>query len=458
MADYIDKVNFYNEGGGLQKSVPIQENTSTLPILSVLRKGGKIAFIGDSIAAGYGWNTGTKTTENDGISAVWREKFPDCTINNFAINQTNISSSVSGKPHIEDQLPNIDSSYDMVVISCGINDIVNAASTPSIFGVSYSRYQNTTENDFSSTIKGICSVMNYIKNKNNNTVVVWILPPTSYYNTDVSRQSCETISYICQNNGSFVFNMQSMYFNYYMDFGKYYLYDQVHPNEKGYRLMADMLVNFCPLSLYNYGNILYIPADIDRSSVHSFINSLLKLVRENIAKFEFTETRKSFMIYCNNSVLLFLDISQIEGTNVLFEFYNYGYNISRFIVEYNQTLKKAVFLGLTPNNSLYTGVGNVTSLESIVTPGDYIISASNEPSLLTMGFTSYAYVYAKCGITYVQWGNEGDEVRPFKNFILTQPSNNIMVNYISFYNISDGVWSGTLNKRYTKYTGEVLSI
>ena len=76
MTDYIDKVNFYNEGGGLQKSVPIQDsdtkqatekNASDISSLQTivsknsrdisslktyrLYTGGKVAFVGDSFLA-----------------------------------------------------------------------------------------------------------------------------------------------------------------------------------------------------------------------------------------------------------------------------------------------------------------------------------------------------------------------------------------------------------------------
>ena len=38
MADYIDKVNFYNEGGGLQKSVPIQDSVTASKVASLTTK------------------------------------------------------------------------------------------------------------------------------------------------------------------------------------------------------------------------------------------------------------------------------------------------------------------------------------------------------------------------------------------------------------------------------------
>ena len=38
MADYIDKVNFYNEGGGLQKSVPIKDSDTAASVASLSTK------------------------------------------------------------------------------------------------------------------------------------------------------------------------------------------------------------------------------------------------------------------------------------------------------------------------------------------------------------------------------------------------------------------------------------
>lgn len=38
MADYIDKVNFYNEGGGLQKSVPIKDSDTAASVASLTKK------------------------------------------------------------------------------------------------------------------------------------------------------------------------------------------------------------------------------------------------------------------------------------------------------------------------------------------------------------------------------------------------------------------------------------
>lgn len=38
MADYIDKVNFYNEGGGLQKSVPIKDSDTAASVSSLTKK------------------------------------------------------------------------------------------------------------------------------------------------------------------------------------------------------------------------------------------------------------------------------------------------------------------------------------------------------------------------------------------------------------------------------------
>ena len=38
MADYIDKVNFYNEGGGLQKSVPLQDSVTASKVASLTTK------------------------------------------------------------------------------------------------------------------------------------------------------------------------------------------------------------------------------------------------------------------------------------------------------------------------------------------------------------------------------------------------------------------------------------
>lgn len=82
MASYIDKVNFYNEGGGLQKSVPIQDSATKKSLASLsntvanLQKTVSdnayrgVLIVGDSYGTGYLITGGTTTPYTRQITAA----------------------------------------------------------------------------------------------------------------------------------------------------------------------------------------------------------------------------------------------------------------------------------------------------------------------------------------------------------------------------------------------------
>ena len=67
MADYIDKVNFYNEGGGLQKSVPIQDSDTKQ---AAEKNASDIASLNTSVSANSSAISSLKTSVSANSSAI----------------------------------------------------------------------------------------------------------------------------------------------------------------------------------------------------------------------------------------------------------------------------------------------------------------------------------------------------------------------------------------------------
>lgn len=441
----------------------IINNAFTFPSLSseLLNGGKKLLILGDSIANGYGWWTSDKTDKNDGIFAIWRKKYPNNTYKNIAVNQTTLAINTDGKPTISQQLAQItESDYDYAFLICGINDQTLATKNKVKFGVMETSYQNPIENDYTTTLRALISTINVLHSCASN--VVYIIPPTTYYNVDMSFDLFNTLAYTASRHGAITINMQNIYFDYSSDYGKKMLHDSVHPNKAGYAAMEQYLINYKQFMQNNMlrGKCVYTVGDFDVSSLEKVILSCLSFVKNNQEQFNGTIISDDFIVLDEKSPRfgVFCHVNYFYGGNKEFIFRISDLNNTEIMIQWNKTLNRAIFMGVNSHSCQWSMSGGVNSINDISIPGDYILLPQNDVELLVtkIGFNNSGVgVWCHCDITVTQNVYESNETIGIqKSFKLTQRTSNIFAIYTITLGYEDGEWTST--EQICKYEGSII--
>ena len=271
MADYIDKVNFYNEGGGLQKSVPIKDsdtaskvanlttkvNTNTTNIntlnnkatqaasdistlknqvstlnnkatqaasdisalenqVSVLNNNTfkKILLLGDSYLAGFGLSA--PSTQNYGYLLKQMLAGSGKTVDYKGVNGAGFSTTLENNFYsILQTYASTLSSYDLVIFCGGFNDA-----------------QNSGQN-WASITSGINQCASYIKSHGNAAIYVMFVGLGSSFGYSANAANAFS-AYASNVNVCFVAGSPCVLHDYRSD----YLSDTIHPSVVGQQKLA----------------------------------------------------------------------------------------------------------------------------------------------------------------------------------------------------------------------------
>ena len=271
MASYIDKVNFYNEGGGLQKSVPIKDsdtaskvaslttkvNTNTTNIntlnnkatqaasdistlenqvstlntkasqaasdisslknqVSVLNNNTfkKILLLGDSYLAGFGLSA--PTTQNYGYLLKQMLAGSGKTVDYKGVNGAGFSTTLENSFYsILQTYASTLSTYDLVIFCGGFNDA-----------------QNSGQN-WASITSGINQCASYIKSHGNAAIYVMFVGLGSSFGYSANAANAFS-AYASNVNVCFVAGSPCVLHDYRSD----YLADTIHPSVVGQQKLA----------------------------------------------------------------------------------------------------------------------------------------------------------------------------------------------------------------------------
>ena len=264
MASYIDKVNFYNEDGGLQKSVPIKDsdtatkvaslttkvntnttnisalntkvNTNTTDISALNTKASqaasdistlknqvsvlnnntfkKILLLGDSYLAGFGLSS--PSTQNYGYLLKQMLAGSGKTVDYKGVNGAGFSTTLENNFYsILQTYASTLSSYDLVIFCGGFNDA-----------------QNSGQN-WASITSGINQCASYIKSHGNAAIYVMFVGLGSSFGYSANAANAFS-AYASNVNVCFVAGSPCVLHDYRSD----YLADTIHPSVVGQQKLA----------------------------------------------------------------------------------------------------------------------------------------------------------------------------------------------------------------------------
>ena len=250
MADYIDKVNFYNEGGGLQKSVPIKDSDTASKVASLTTKVNtnrtnintlntkvtqaasdisslenqvsvlnnntvkKILLLGDSYLAGYGLSS--PSTQNYGYLLKQLLNGSGKTVDYKGVNGAGFSTTLENSFYsILQTYASTLSTYDLVIFCGGFNDA-----------------QNSGKN-WASITNGINQCASYIKSHGNAAIYVMFVGLGSSFGYS-SNAAYAFSAYASNVNVCSVAGSPCVLHDYRSD----YLADTIHPSVVGQQKLA----------------------------------------------------------------------------------------------------------------------------------------------------------------------------------------------------------------------------
>lgn len=417
--------------------------------------GQRIVFIGDSIANGWGWwnNTTEMTDENRGLYSIMKKKYPNNSYEIYAKNSACLSSLISSDNNIQQQLLQISDNPTMCFIICGINDI-NATfqhrnTNLNNFGLDINLFGTYISEKFDTTINALCSTISYVKSLNVNCDVYYIIPPTSLSNIDFYLKAFNHLIYYAQNYGAKIVDGRSIIKNIKMPYNSSFLYDQIHPNEKGYNdlfnlvIQADFQINQI---IHKDDNLVCCSGDLyTRVDMESIINKCVNFVNTNINYFAKNYYNDDLILLLDNEIsLIHVDHTYNNNYMITFKFLTMnGVEVKILWHSVNQT---AFYINSQYYNTNMSPNTVPDTLDDIVSSGDYLINPSSD-KLSDKGFNPAPYVHVQASVCYFRTST--GEYTMQKHFVISQRD----CNFILIYNMTK---TDQVKESFTKITGSLL--
>src|SRR5699024_2477484 len=136
------------------------------------------------------------------------------------------------------------------------------------------------------------------------------------------------------------------YFDYFSDYGKKMLHDQVHPNKAGYTAMEQYLINYKQFMQNNMlrGKCIYTVGEFDASSLEKVILSCLSFVKNNQEQFNETIISNDFIVLAEQSPRfgVFCHVNYFYGGNKEFIFRITDLNNTEIMIQWNKILNRPI--------------------------------------------------------------------------------------------------------------------
>lgn len=263
------------------------------------RGGNRILFMGDSIAAGFGWWTNGDTSADrggkEGIMQMWKDAYPNNTYVNVAQNGCCLGSNGAGSsyPKIQDQIPT--DTYDYIFIICGINDVLNfekQGGVSNAVGDMPVLFEAMSALQWDSAYNALYSLMATFRQKygtGNN--IFYCISPTTDYNYFKYISFFKVCKKIVKFFGYHVLDMYDIFPRYNMPNVSGFFYDNIHPNVNGYRALSNHMLNM-------------IGREVVQRNSDSFESDVYNIYSPNIKNLG-TEGQTDFVTYkrfCLNAV------------------------------------------------------------------------------------------------------------------------------------------------------------
>ena len=215
----------------------ITQQNNNLPFLNPLINK-KLAFLGDSICFGYGWNVEDGTWTPKGWSYIIKENNPSCTVQNISVSSATLTNALADNNILmqaESLITNKATfNPDYILLQGGIND--RNAGAP--IGKAGTSFYPTNDSTYLSTVSGAVDYMLYRLINNFPNARIGFISSTRCLGGDY-QPILDAIHKVCNkwcipvldlwNNGELNPYIDAINTQYY------YQADGVHPKEIGYR-------------------------------------------------------------------------------------------------------------------------------------------------------------------------------------------------------------------------------
>ena len=406
----------------------------------------KVLFMGDSIANGYGWwdDDTPKTNANDGVCAIWRKKYPNNTFENIAVNQTTLCGNIPSVPYISQQLAQISSNdYTHIFIICGINDISAGANNNifKYFGDGNLYFQNEISNDFSTSLSGLASTFTSLRSKVPNAKIYYIIPPTCSTNIEAYNELNKMLMNVAHMYGVYIINAFAMFYNYNLTYQKKYLHDRIHPNENGYRKLADFIIqgDFQKNQITLSDTKILFVDDLNfarTDSVETILKELKSFTLVLNEKLGNTYYVNRFLLFSKNHVgRIFVEVSRAYKEATYFKYLLGNMNGLEICFVYNDYAKNVFLYRVGEYTQRFTPTAtSLKSLDEIECTSCMVMDPKSDNRLITAGFSTSPYVYVNASVSYNT--NKDGGYNKCMNAIITQPGKDFICVYTS-YNYAD---------------------
>ena len=339
----------------------------------------KICFVGDSIAAGWGWWNGIESdrnTTNDGFAPYFRNALPDANIANVSVSGTTIANNFAGYSSLSSQIVGV-TGQDVIFVCCGVNDetaVFNGSVSTNRLGVFPSGLSGSYTGNADTTYGNFVNIINTLRQNNPAAEIIYIAVNSSD-NADYYKwyAHMDNIKRLCQILGIRVFDCDRHIPRFETPLGSAYYNStsRVHYSQQGYALLSPDLFSFM---LYDGGSECEPVTDILFS--YNSDADLAKTVQSLLDIYKFWWTDGSFRMASPGPSeaygLEYVTMSQNGGNATIFVHGPYG---ARRYIYLNSNLAEMPVFSYEPAPQ------NITSIRSIVLPGAYFIPAANLPNM-----------------------------------------------------------------------------
>lgn len=222
----------------------------------LIEGGKKIMFVGDSIAAGFGWwidgSAEADRPGKEGVMSVLQEMYPNNTYTNLAKN----GACLGRNGNQTDSLFNMrfTQEQDYLFIMCGINDVTNMNGSVDTLGTYYNYLEQEPTQDWNVAYGALYSYLYWCSYTHPNMKIIFVTEPNTEYNYFKYLVAFEKYKEICSLFGAYVIDIYNIFPKYSTVVFNYMYHDRVHPNENGYRLMTNIIIkalNGEPIERFN---------------------------------------------------------------------------------------------------------------------------------------------------------------------------------------------------------------